>query len=83
MKKLIELSLETLIYLEKFIISLNHSSDNIRIKTCVMDINRCIEHGKYYTNDISLYNPYEFRFHNALVNLLDSVKDNDWGLLLS
>jgi hypothetical protein len=52
MKKLIELSLETLIYLEKFIISLNHSSDNIRIKTCVMDINRCIEHR--YTIHMSL-----------------------------
>lgn len=69
--------------LKKLVLSFRFSNDNTRIKTCIADIDRCIDHGDYYINDISLYNPNNFRFHSGLVNLTDTIRDNNFGLVLS
>lgn len=83
LNNLIKQSLLKLNQLKKKILSINNSNDNIRIKISIADIDRCIEHGEYYINDNSSYDANNFRFHNALVNLTDSINDNDFGLQLT
>ena len=69
--------------LKIFISSLNSPNNTARIKMSISDINKCIEHGNYYIENPTLYKPENFRFHNGLVSLVDTIKYNDFGIKLS
>lgn len=79
---LVEEAILKLNQLKTLVLSLNRIENTDRIKTCIANINRCIEYGNYYINDNTLYNPSVFRYDSTLVNLVDTIKGNDFGSIL-
>ena len=80
---IIQSSVEKLNALKGIIQSYRQTINEDRINISISDIDRCVEYANYYLNDSSLYNPDIFRFDNTLVNLVDSLRDNDYGLNFS
>jgi len=80
---IIQNSIEKLNTLKEIVQSYRQTTNEDRINISISDINRCVEYANYYLNDSNLYNPDVFRFDNTLVNLVDSIRDNDYGLNLS
>jgi len=80
---IIQNSIEKLNTLKEIVQSYLQTTNEDRINISISDINRCVEYANYYLNDSTLYNPDVFRFDNTLVNLVDSIRDNDYGLNLS
>jgi hypothetical protein len=79
----IQKSVEKLNALKEIVQSYRQTTNEDRINISISDIDRCAEYANYYLNDSSLYNPDVFRFDSTLINLVDSIRDNDYGLNLS
>jgi hypothetical protein len=80
---LIQNAIQKLDDLKEWILSIEKSNDNRRMEICISDIDRCIETGNYYINHNELFNPSVFSYDNMLVNLIDTIRDNDFGVLIS
>lgn len=87
MEKIIDLIKETILELDKLnklIKSFENSNNNSnRIQICLTDIKNAIEHGNYYINNPLLYNANNFRFHFNIIQLIDSIKYNNFSNNLS
>jgi hypothetical protein len=81
--RLIQNAIQKLDDLKVWIFAIEKSNDNRRIQICLSDIDRCIETGNYYNNHNELFNPTVFSYDNMLVNLIDTIRDNDFGILIS
>jgi len=56
---------------------------NPRLDSANSDIDRCIDHANYYLINLNRYTPLNFKFHLDLVNLVDLIRDNDFGIAIS
>jgi hypothetical protein len=70
-------------HLKKLVESFENANDSKRVKISISDIDRCIQHGAYYLEDPSLYQPSTFSFDSGIISLVDTIRYNDFGITLS
>lgn len=80
---MIEAAIHQLECYKTWCLTLDRTNRNERILICVSDIDRCIETGYYYINHNELFEPGTFTYDSMLIKMADSIKDNNFGILLS
>ena len=58
-------------------------NDCSRIRNSIAGIDRVIQHGNYYIHDVLSFDANEFRFDYEIVSLVDTIRDNDYGIPLT